>query len=183
MQIPEPWKSFLSRIDGSFNEEVNLHCFGGFVVTMLYGLARATVDVDVMMIAPASAVQVLVARAGEGSELHREYGVYLDFVTIASVPEDYDQRLTEMFPREFKHLRLFAFDPYDVALAKLERNFIRDRDDVKHLARTIPFDLDVLKDRYEKELRPYLGNPAREDLTLRLWLEAIEEERSEKHPS
>jgi hypothetical protein len=145
MRIPEHWRSFLSRIDGSLNKEVELHCFGGFVVTMLYGLARATVDVVVMMIAPASAAQVLVGMAGEGSELHREYGVYLDLVTIASVPEDYDQRMTEMFPREFKHLRLFAFDPYDVALAKLERNLLRDRDDVKYLARTIPFDLSVLK--------------------------------------
>jgi hypothetical protein len=28
---------------------------------------------------------------------------------------------------------LMAFDPYDLALSKLERNFQRDRDDVKHL--------------------------------------------------
>jgi len=82
-----------------------------------------------------------------------------------------------MFPRVFKHIRLFALDPYNLALAKLERNIQRDRDDVKHLARTIPFDLDMLRARYEKELRPYLANPAREDLTLRLWIEAIEEER------
>jgi hypothetical protein len=46
-QIPEPWRSFLS--------EVELHCFGGFVVTMLYGLARITADVDVITIAPGSA--------------------------------------------------------------------------------------------------------------------------------
>ena len=73
---------------------------------------------------------------------------------------------------------LFALDPYDLALAKLERNIQRDRDDVKHFARTTPFDLDLLKDRYEKELRPCLANPSREDLTLRLWIEAIEEGRS-----
>jgi hypothetical protein len=48
---------------------------------------------------------------------------------------------------------------------------------VKFLARTIPFDLEILKDRYLKELRPLLGNPDREDLTLRLWVEAIEEDR------
>ncbi|MGH9840189.1 MAG: hypothetical protein ACREEM_15515 [Blastocatellia bacterium] len=36
----------------------------------------------------------------------------------------------------------------------------------------------MLKDRYRKELRPLLENPEREDLTLRLWVEAIEEERS-----
>ena len=36
-----------------------------------------------------------------------------------------------MFPGTFKHLRLFACDPYDVALSKLERNIQRDRDDVR----------------------------------------------------
>src|SRR5262249_6015902 len=83
-----------------------------------------------------------------------------------------------MFPGAFQHLRLFACDPYDLALAKLERNIQRDRDDVRYLARTIPFDLQTLKERYERELRPILGNPDREDLTLRLWLEAIEAERT-----
>jgi hypothetical protein len=48
-----------------------------------------------------------------------------------------------------------------------------------HLARTLPFDLDRLRNRYQKELRPNLGNPAREDLTLQLWIESIQEERNE----
>lgn len=137
-QIPEPWRSFLSQVDEHLREKVELHCFGGFVVTMLYGLARLTADVDVITIVPGSERQHLLGLAGKGSELHRNYGVYLDFVTIASIPEDYDRRLTEMFPGAFKHLRLLAFNPYDVALAKLERNIQRDRDDVKYLARTIP---------------------------------------------
>lgn len=176
-QIPEPWASFLSQVDDRLSEDVELHCFGGFVITMLYGLARSTVDVDVLPATKRSAWRRLANLAGKGSELHRKYGIYLDFVAIAPVPEDYDQRLTEMFPGTFRHLRLLAFDPYDLALAKLERNIQRDRDDVKHLARTIPFDLDALQDRYRKELRPLLGNPDREDLTLRLWVEAIEEDR------
>lgn len=86
--------------------------------------------------------------------------------------------MTEIFPDEFENIRLLALDPYDIALAKIERNIQRDRDDVKYLARTAPFDLKVLKERYEKELRVYLGNPEREDLTLKLWIEAIEEERN-----
>jgi Nucleotidyltransferase of unknown function (DUF6036) len=175
-QIPEPWGSFLLQVDDRLDEDVELHCFGGFVVTMLYGLMRSTGDVDVLPAANRTAVQHLITTAGKGSELHRKHGVYLDFVTIASVPEGYDERLTEMFPGRFKHLRLLAFDPYDLALAKLERNIQRDRDDVKYLARRIPFDLEVLKDRYRTELRPLLGNPEREDLTLRLWVEAIEED-------
>ena len=146
--IPEPWRSFFSQVDEKIREDVELHCFGGFVVTALYGLARPTADVDVIMIAPGSVRQALLGLAGKGSLLHRKHGVYLDFVTIATVPEDYDQRLTEMFPKALKRLRLYAFDPYDLALAKLERNIQRDRDDVKHLARTIPLDSALLKAEY-----------------------------------
>ena len=75
------------------------------------------------------------------------------------------------------NLNLYALDPYDLALAKLERNSPRDREDIEHLARTIPLDLDVLRDRYERELRPYLPVPEREDLTLRLWIEIVAEQR------
>ena len=66
----------------------------------------------------------------------------------------------------------------DLALSKLERNSQRDRDDVKFLARSARLSLQVLQQRYEEELRPNLDNPEREDLTLRLWMEAIEEERA-----
>ena len=83
-----------------------------------------------------------------------------------------------MFQGTFQHLRLMALDPYDLALTKLERNIERDRNDVRYLARTIPFELDLLRERYESEMRPYLGNPKREDLTLQLWIEAIEEDRA-----
>jgi hypothetical protein len=45
-------------------------------------------------------------------------------------------------------------------------------------------DLSVLRSRYEKEMRPYLGNPAREDLTLQLWIDDIEELReNSKRPA
>ncbi len=114
----------------------------------------------------------------QGGPLHKKYKVYLDRVGVAKVPENYEDRLTEIFPKVFKHLRLLALDSYDLALSKLERNIQRDRDDVKHLAKTVPFVLEVLKERYQKELRWQLGNPERGDLTLRLWIAAIEEERS-----
>ena len=50
---------------------------------------------------------------------------------------------------------------------------------MKYLARSVPLDLDVLKERYQKELRWQLGNPEREDLTLKLWIDAIEEEKQQ----
>lgn len=91
------------------------------------------------------------------------------------MPEDYEDRLTEMFPGAYQHLRICALDPYDLALSKLERNIQRDRDDVKHLAQFIPLNLKILAERYQRELRWRLGNPQREDLTLKLWTEMIKE--------
>lgn len=151
---------------------------GGFVVTMVYGFSRTTADLDVLEIAPAVAGRSMLELGMQGGPLHKKYKVFLDRVGVAKVPENYEDRLAEIFPKVFKHLRLLALDPYDLALSKLERNIQRDRDDVKHLAKTVPFDLEVLQERYQKELRWQLGNPEREDLTLRLWIEAIEEERS-----
>ena len=175
--IPEPWQSFLSDIDASLHEDVELHCLGGFVVTVLYDLARPTADVDVIAITPRSEIESVMRLAGQGSDLHRKHKLYLQLVGVATVPESYEERLTEIFPGGFRHLRLLALDPYDLALSKLERNTQRDRDDVKHLARTVPFYLTELQERYQNELRPNLGNPKREDLTLQLWLDVIEEER------
>ena len=176
--IPEPWFSFLREMDESVAEPIEFHCLGGFVITLFYGLERSTSDVDVISVTPRQTVLHLIEIAGEGSALHRKYGVYLDVVGIATVPENYEERLTKINTDEFQNIKLFALDAYDIALAKIERNIQRDRDDVKHLARVKPFDIEVLKSRYENELRVYLGNPDREDLTLKLWIDAIEEERA-----
>ena len=175
--ILEPWKSFFTEIDNFLDEEVELHCLGGFVMTMLYSLDRPTADVDVLPLGSNAVTESLIGLAGEGSALHKKHSVYLQVVGVAPIPINYEDRLTEMFAKTFNHLCLLALDPYDLALSKIERNTQRDRDDVKHLARTVPLDLNVLKERYEKELRPDLGNVKREDLTLKLWIEAIEEER------
>ena len=174
---PEPWSSFFAEIDAALNESVQLHCIGGFAMTALYNLERPTADVDVLPIGSRSTNEYLLQLAGAGSAPHKRHRIHLQVVGIAPVPLNYDDRLIEVFPGTFKHLRLFALDPYDLALSKLERNTQRDRDDVKHLARAVPLDLNILRDRYEQELRPDLGNPQREDLTLNLWIESIEEER------
>src|SRR5437867_521191 len=87
-------------------------------------------------IAPREVGRPMLELSMQGGPLHKKYKIYLDHVGVAHVPEDYEERLTEIFPKVFKHLRLFALDPYDLALSKLERNVQRDRDDVMHLART-----------------------------------------------
>jgi hypothetical protein len=67
-------------------------------VTLLYGLSRATSDLDVLLIAPREQRAALLELGVRGGVLHRKYKIYLDYVTVARVPEDYEGRLTEMFP-------------------------------------------------------------------------------------
>jgi hypothetical protein len=180
--LPEPWLSFLQELDALAESTVRMDCIGGFVVTMLYGLSRATADIDVLEIAPRAAAESFGRVAMLGGELYKKYGLYLDQVSVAQAPYEYESRLVEMFPGVFRKLHLMALDPYDLALTKLERNIERDRNDIRYLADVVPFDLAVLRERYAEELRPYLGNPKREDLTLQLWIEAIKEDRASHSP-
>jgi len=172
---PEPWRSFLNDLDEALQSTARLDCIGGFVVTQLYGLARPTADVDVIELAPREASETLMQIALQGGPLHRKHRIYLDRVAVAAVPENYEDRLIEMFPGAYRYLRLMALDPYDIALSKLERNSQKDRDDVRFLGRTIPLDLAILQQRYDTELRWQLGRPDREDLTMKLWMEMLSE--------
>jgi hypothetical protein len=75
------------------------------------------------------------------------------------------------------YTKIFTF-LRSIPLTKLARNIQRDREDVRYLARSVPFDLNILKQRYTTEHRPYLmGRPENADAVLNLWIEIIEEDR------
>ena len=178
-RIPKPWGAFLRDLDDIATAAVDFHCIGGFVVNMKYGFSsRQTFDIDVLAITPNSQRQEFLQNAAKGSVLHRKHGVYLDLVTvIQAYPEDYDQRLTEMYSGQLKKIRLFAVEPHDLALMKLERNAERDRVDVLFLASQGLVTADELERRYRAEMRSYIGVPERStDITLRLWVSMIKEE-------
>jgi hypothetical protein len=180
-KVPEPWRSLLADIDSQCPQPIQMHCIGGFAVTIHYALVRPTGDIDVWQVIPNDAAGWLARTAGERSELHRKHGAYVQVSGVATVPEDYESRLVKVFAGEFDNLRLFVLDPYDLALSKVERNAEVDIEDVYHLARALKFDLELLADRYRKVLRPFLKGPeSRHDLTMKLWIEAINEERADR---
>jgi hypothetical protein len=169
----EPWRSFLAELDGLLTGPIELRCLGGFVVTQHYGIGRETSDIDFLRIVAQSPEDDIETLAGLGSKLHRKYRLYMQYVGIATPPADYASRLIRMFPSApWKHLNLFGLEATDIALAKLERNAERDREDFLRLAQAGYIDPQVLKERYYEELRPYLLNRISwHDKTLELWLE------------
>jgi hypothetical protein len=83
-----------------------------FVLTQLYDVARTTSDVDFLGVVP-NVRSYLTEIGGKGSALHQKHNVYLDAVTVATPPENYEERLAPMFPGAWPHLRLFALEAHD----------------------------------------------------------------------
>jgi hypothetical protein len=111
--------------------------------------------------------------AGKGSTLQKKHKVYVDQVGVVNYPDDYEGRLVRAFP-VWSNLRLWALDPHDLALSKLERSNDRDIRDVIFLAQAGLINRDTLVNRFETELEPYLvgRTPEWNRTTLRMWIEA-----------
>jgi hypothetical protein len=114
--LPPRWNAFLKEVDELLNTSVELHCLGGFVLAVLYGLPRPTGDVDYIAAIPPNTVTDLEQTAGRSSALNKKYGLCFQYVTFADVPEDYADRLTELLPSGFSRLRLLAIDVHDLVL-------------------------------------------------------------------
>ncbi len=171
--LASPWREFLGELDALLDEPIELHCTGGFAVVAGYGFPRGTNDLDYRTLAPYHRINDLQRMAGPESALARKHKVHLQYTGVESMPENYEERLTELFPGHFKNLRLFVPDPYDLVLSKLSRNIERDRQDVEYLAKKRHLDAKVLRERYTTELRPILiGEVRQHDLTLEFWAEA-----------
>ena len=170
--LSERWNRLLQEVDAQLSQPVFLHCLGGFVLLVAHGLPRPTGDLDFISVVPKEAASTLEDIAGAESKLAKRFGLHLQYVTIADYPEGYEDRLTEVLPGSFNHLKLFALEVHDLVLAKLVRNSPIDIEDVKYLASIGRLNPVTLGERYQRELRPYLSNEGRHDLTLKLWLEA-----------
>jgi len=121
-----------------------------------FGMAfpRVTSDLDCVAVLPHHDLEAIV---GRGSGLAKRHKIYLQYVAVNTMPEDYETRLTELFPGRFKNLRICVPDPYDLILSKLERNSPKDREDVEYLVGKLKLNPNLLRERYEREQRPNLS--------------------------
>ena len=180
--LESPWLEFLTELDSLLTEDHQFHCIGGFAVITAYGLPRSSNDLDYYSMTPADKAAELEQIAGEGSELHKRHKVFVHNAAVATLPENYDERLAEVFAGQFRHIRLFVPDPYDLILSKLSRNIQRDREDAKYIVQTCKLKAEVLEARYHEEMQVCLiGPPERHENTLRFWLEDFFPHDSETH--
>jgi hypothetical protein len=175
LTLPRPWSEFLSEVDAALDEEVYLHCVGGFIMVALYGAPRATADLDYISLRPHGAAEQIEAAAGRESRLAKKYKVYLQAITgIADFP-DYESRLVTL-ELHFQRLRLWTLDAYDLVLSKLTRNSPKGREDVRFIATKRKLKFDVLYRRWEEEMKPYVARADWHEQTLRVvWQDYFED--------
>lgn len=125
------------------------------------------------MVIPPEAAQRVAELAGKGSPLQRKHLVYIDHVGVADYPYNYESRLVRAFPI-WPNLRLWALEPHDLALTKLERSNDRDIRDVMYLAKVGLIKQETLISRFETELEPYITGrtPTWNRSTLKMWVDA-----------
>jgi hypothetical protein len=169
----EPWLSFLTELDARLEEPVDFHCIGGFVVSQYYGFGRETADLDVLSVIPNQVADRVIEIAGQGSLLQAKYRVYIDHVRVANYPDGYEGRLDRVFPMWSK-VQLWALEPHDLALTKLERSAERDIRDVMYLAQAGLIDRKTLIARFEAEVEPYITGPSPtwHRTTLNMWIDS-----------
>ena len=177
LSLPKPWPDFLKEIDTQLSQKVSLHCLGGFVLTVLYGVPRYTGDLDYIEVVPRAAANELEKIAGRESALCKKFRLFLQYVGVADLPEDYESRLEEL-KLNLEKLKLWALDPYDIVLAKVTRNSPKDQEDAKYLIPKLNLDFKMFSDRWEKELGPRVSNRKRHDLTIELWKEYFPSEKA-----
>jgi hypothetical protein len=90
---PKPWRSFLQALDDRLRGRVELRCLGGFVVTLQYGIGRATSDIDFLSVVKQRSEDDVEAIAGLRSNLHLKYRLYVQYVGVATPHCDWESRL------------------------------------------------------------------------------------------
>lgn len=168
LTLPSHWSDFIQAVDQKLEFPVTLHCIGGFVVEVVYEIPRRTGDLDYIRIDPCGAIQALEEIAGQQSELARRHNLFLQMVAVGDYPDGYEKRLRKL-DLGLRMLQVFVLDPYDLILSKLTRNIGKDREDVKALAKSGSLSFSILSKRYAKEMKPWISNAERHDLTLQLW--------------
>ncbi len=111
--------------------------------------------------------------AGKGSPLEKKHRVCIDHVGVANYPDHYESRLVRVFP-VWSKVRLWALEPHDLALTKLERSNDRDIRDGMSLAQAGLIDRATLISRFETEFEPYITErtPTWNRSTLKMWVDA-----------
>ena len=165
-------ETFLEAVDKHLVLPQSIVVIGGGALALRYGVDIGTKDIDFFH-RVSSSLEQAARRAKEDTGLP----VLVEYASVASAPEDYEDRLARVLPH-LQKLRVYAMEGHDVTLSKMSRSSKKDLEAIKELHETsYPLDVDILVQRYGETYQT--GDQRRNDLTFSLLIEELfgEDER------
>ena len=156
--------NFLKDIDQHLQEmrlqsKVNLFVFGGAAAVLGYRMPRGTMDLDVHLKQNEIELE-LIAWAGQGSDLEKKHGLYLQSAntTLMAIDPDWMARSKEILKDTFKILKVRVLSKEDLIISKLSRYNNRDRADIQFLTENHKVDQKKLLKYYRSARSYYVGD-------------------------
>lgn len=147
---PEQLQHFLTRLGQVCPHPAQFYLFGGSAL-LLMGGQRHTADVDFTLGAqPADEVRRAVAHVAAELGFDVEESVPAEFIPLPAGADDRHQRIGR-----FGQLEAYVFDPYSLAVMKIDRAFDSDMEDVAFLIRGHHIDLAFLEQCVEDVAQRY----------------------------
>lgn len=135
---------FLTAVGQRCEPGTNLYLLGGGALELLGGL-RPTIDLDyVGDDLQSDSLQQLLTKTADELQIELEAVPITEFVPL---PQDADNRA--VFVGKFGNLTVYVFDPYTIALSKLDRGFDTDIEDILFLVQRQLITIETLADFVE----------------------------------
>ncbi|HLY86079.1 MAG TPA: DUF6036 family nucleotidyltransferase [Gaiellaceae bacterium] len=139
----------MAALDGAAERTGRCYLTGGATAVLL-GWRGTTIDVDLKLVPEQDAVLRAIPGLKDELQVNVELAAPGDFIPL---PAGWEER--SLLAEQGGRLAFYHFDPYAQALAKLERDHARDRDDVRALIRSGLVDPQRLRGYFE-EIEPLL---------------------------
>ena len=140
MQIsqPEQLSQFLARLGERYAHPASIYIFGGSAILWLGG-QRYTGDIDYSVSPSSTALREAVAQTAAELDLDLEESSPAEFMPL---PAGADAR--HELIGTFGQIRAYLYDPYSMAVMKIDRAFDTDMEDVAFLLAAGRIDLNTL---------------------------------------
>jgi hypothetical protein len=120
-------RAFLARLGERFDHRAALYLLGGSALILL-GSPRPTVDLDYVgsdLPAQRDELHSMIHQVADDMRIQVEALPFREFIPL---PQEAERRHIKI--GQFGKLTVYVFDPYSIALSKIERGFESDLEDV-----------------------------------------------------
>ena len=165
---PDDLLKFLTSVDAALSGPESVTVIEGSASVLHYGVPRGTRDIDALPPPSPRLVQAI-----KSAEQESGLKIPFQFVGVAELPENYEDRLEKLRDCSFVNLTVLIPEAHDLVLARFMRGDIRDFEAAKELHSRRPLDADVLVSRYLDEMGAAMGDQGRLDLNVYAGIESV----------